>query len=252
MATIIKITVSDDFRSGACPTSGQTAIVYRSVGDGNSPYLSPIYYRFLDKQALANSKRFELDILWKKLYSEKYVLDPEKWLKNAFSSLIEFGVAIGLGNLINGEQGTAIGIGNKANSFRETVVGSYAKDTTPISPTAWEILDLLFVIGNGTASGSRDNAVEVFKSKLVKLYNAILIGEYSHGAVAPVNGMLQVKASTGNLQLRKGGAWVDLLTDAPSDTKPYGREDGAWVEVAALDHDHEIGNQALLFENALV
>lgn len=42
------------------------------------------------------------------------------------------------------------------------------------------------------------------------------------------------------------------LSEAPKDAKPYGRKDGQWAEVAEKDHDHEIGNQVLIFENLLI
>jgi len=61
----ISITVSDDFQLGVGPQTGYYGIVYKSVGNGNSPYLAPVYYRHLDRVALEYSRRFELDILWK-------------------------------------------------------------------------------------------------------------------------------------------------------------------------------------------
>ena len=42
------------------------------------------------------------------------------------------------------------------------------------------------------------------------------------------------------------------IQDAPANGKIYGRKDATYVEVSAEDHDHEIGNQVLLFENGLV
>jgi hypothetical protein len=59
------VDISDDFRTGVGPQEGRKGIVYKSVGDGNSPYLAPVYYRGLDKSAIDYSRRFELDILWK-------------------------------------------------------------------------------------------------------------------------------------------------------------------------------------------
>jgi len=61
----LSITISDDFRLGVGPQTGLFGVVYKSVGDGESPYLAPIYYRHLDKVALEYSRQFELDILWK-------------------------------------------------------------------------------------------------------------------------------------------------------------------------------------------
>lgn len=66
------VDISDDFRTGVGPQTGQEGVVYKSVGDGVSPYLAPVYYRGLDKSAMEYSRRFELDILWKKLYATFY------------------------------------------------------------------------------------------------------------------------------------------------------------------------------------
>lgn len=63
--TSTTIDVSDDFRIGIGPQSGRQGIVYKSVGDGEAPYLAPIYYRHLDKSALEYSRQAELDILWR-------------------------------------------------------------------------------------------------------------------------------------------------------------------------------------------
>lgn len=58
------IDVRDDFRVGIAPTSGKVGIIYKSVGDGRSPFIAPIYYQFLHKTASENLKRLELAILW--------------------------------------------------------------------------------------------------------------------------------------------------------------------------------------------
>jgi len=63
------ITVQDDFQTGLGPQTGRYGIIYKSVGEGDAPYLAPIYYNYLDKSALDHSRRFELDILWQ--YSPK-------------------------------------------------------------------------------------------------------------------------------------------------------------------------------------
>lgn len=62
----ITIDIADEFRVGVGAQEGRMAIVYKSIGEGLSPYLAPIYYRHLDRVALEYSRQFELDILWKK------------------------------------------------------------------------------------------------------------------------------------------------------------------------------------------
>lgn len=59
------VDISDDFRTGHGAVTGRMGIIYKSVGGGTSPYLAPVYYKYLDKSARDYSRRFELDILWK-------------------------------------------------------------------------------------------------------------------------------------------------------------------------------------------
>lgn len=58
------IDVQDIFKTGLCPTSGQMAIVYKSVYNGRALCLVPDNFRHLHPLALANSHRFDMAILW--------------------------------------------------------------------------------------------------------------------------------------------------------------------------------------------
>lgn len=58
------VTVSDDFRTGSSPVSGKMAIIYKSVFNGRSHYLSPENFRHLHPLALSNSHRFDMALLW--------------------------------------------------------------------------------------------------------------------------------------------------------------------------------------------
>lgn len=62
--SILTIDVSDDFRTGVGPQSGLQGVIYKSVWKGRSPYLAPIFYRHLNREALDYSRQIELDILW--------------------------------------------------------------------------------------------------------------------------------------------------------------------------------------------
>jgi len=57
------IDVEDSFRRGFCPVVGNNAIVYKSIEE-NSPYLAPIFYRFLSKQAEEYSRQLEQAVLY--------------------------------------------------------------------------------------------------------------------------------------------------------------------------------------------
>lgn len=58
------VDVSDDFRTGKCPTSGRNAIIYQSVFKGRALYLAPDSFRHLHPLAMANSHRFDMALLW--------------------------------------------------------------------------------------------------------------------------------------------------------------------------------------------
>jgi hypothetical protein len=58
------VDVQDDFRVGRCPTSGKTAVVFKSVYDGRALFLSPENFQHLHTQALANSHKYDMALLW--------------------------------------------------------------------------------------------------------------------------------------------------------------------------------------------
>jgi hypothetical protein len=194
-----------------------------------------------------------IDSLWREyygLYNEKYDRNPEKWLLNIFSEEIEFGLAIGQDNFLEGNRSIAVGQGLNTKSFQEILLGSYAKIAESQNSNSWIETDMLLQLGNGTNAETRSNALEVFKSGLFRLINALVIGKFEHGNQVPQDGTLQFNEL--ELQLFVDGFWKMLLTDSPADNKPYGRKNELWEEVASLDHDHEIGDQVLLFENQLI
>ena len=56
------IDVSDIFNIGNCPVSGKTAIVFKPIG--KSLFLGQEYFQFLHPNAMANSRKYDLSILW--------------------------------------------------------------------------------------------------------------------------------------------------------------------------------------------
>ena len=59
------IDVKDVFNVGVGPQTDRQGVVYRSVGNGMSPYIAPIRYDHLDKSAFDYSRSIELAVLWK-------------------------------------------------------------------------------------------------------------------------------------------------------------------------------------------
>lgn len=64
-STLTAITVVDEFDYNIAPVDGEIGIVYKSVGNGNAPYIAPVLYEFLDTRAKDNADRLFKDILWK-------------------------------------------------------------------------------------------------------------------------------------------------------------------------------------------
>ena len=68
-----------------------------------------------------------------------------------------------------GNNSFASGPANWGYSYAETAIGSYGTTYVANSTTAWDIRDRLFYIGCGFDSGSRANAITIYKSGLVEL-----------------------------------------------------------------------------------
>lgn len=59
------IRVNDDFLENIGPQQGRSAYVYKSVGGGYAPYVSPVNFRRLDTSAIDYASPIEKDVLWK-------------------------------------------------------------------------------------------------------------------------------------------------------------------------------------------
>lgn len=58
------VDVSDDFRTGKCPTSGKNAVIFESAFKGMSLYLSPASFQHLHPLAIINIQKYNLALLW--------------------------------------------------------------------------------------------------------------------------------------------------------------------------------------------
>jgi hypothetical protein len=70
-------------------------------------------------------------------------------------------------NISTGDFSLTNGIGNTSPSYAEVTVGTYAETYVAISATSYNSADRVFCVGNGTSSGSRSNALTVFKTGIV-------------------------------------------------------------------------------------
>ncbi|MBX3043050.1 MAG: tail fiber domain-containing protein [Ignavibacteriae bacterium] len=75
-----------------------------------------------------------------------------------------YSTAFGIGTTASGKRSTVFGSNTTAKSGFETVIGRWNTDYTPIDTSDWNISDRLFVIGNGTSSNARSNALTVLKN----------------------------------------------------------------------------------------
>ncbi|MBL4587095.1 MAG: tail fiber domain-containing protein [Flavobacteriales bacterium] len=72
--------------------------------------------------------------------------------------------AKGFSTTASGRYAVAMGGNTSAESGFETTIGQWNTDYTPQDATGWNVLDRLFVVGNGTVSSSRSDALVVLKS----------------------------------------------------------------------------------------
>ena len=154
--------------------------------------------------------------LWREypgLYNEKYSRDPEKWLRNIFSSLIDFGVAVGQDNKIEGNRSFAFGQGLNPTSYREILLGSYNLISELYDFENWDPADLLVSVGNGTDKYHRSSALNLYKCGLFELFNAIRLGAYNRRnklgvVITPDDGSVQFLPN--KLELFFEGLWHEL------------------------------------------
>ncbi|GIV53724.1 MAG: hypothetical protein KatS3mg039_0242 [Candidatus Kapaibacterium sp.] len=89
------------------------------------------------------------------------------------------GILAGAENGVSGDAAMAIGMGLSANSYREVVVGSYNTNYSALSETTWNASDRLFVVGNGQNSGTRSDALIIWKSGNAQFYYDVMLGDAS-------------------------------------------------------------------------
>ncbi|HET6558060.1 MAG TPA: hypothetical protein VFG54_12145 [Prolixibacteraceae bacterium] len=140
-----------------------------------------------------------INALWRDrlaLYDEKYTKDPEKWKRNVIADEVEFGQAIGMDHIINGNQSVALGIGHTTTSYREMLMGSYATEMAGTADS-WVATDRLWGLGNGVDGDNRNDALTVYKSGFMQMSNAIGLKAYEHGALPAPAGAMQYTALKG-------------------------------------------------------
>ena len=85
-------------------------------------------------------------------------------LGDGASATNDYAVAIGTGTSATGHSATALGLNTNAPSYAEIVLGQYNTTYTPSNINDWSSSDRLFVVGNGTGSDTRSNAMTILKN----------------------------------------------------------------------------------------
>lgn len=91
--------------------------------------------------------------------------------------------------IASGKNSIAIGEGTQTKSFREIAIGSFNKTVGPYSAEVWNLFDLIISVGIGTGENDKKNAIEVYKSGMIKLFNALQLGPTNNIISSP--GMIE-------------------------------------------------------------
>ncbi|MDP6909881.1 MAG: hypothetical protein QF371_10265, partial [Flavobacteriales bacterium] len=155
----------------------------------------------------------------------------------------DYSTAMGSGTNASGSRSTAMGHSTTAPSYVETVVGRYNTTYTPASTTTWNIADRLFVVGNGTGSSARSNALTISKDGTMNINDAYdmptadgtanyVMSTDGAGVVSFVDPNTLITPTTTNTldgAYDQGGAGAGRTIDAVDGTVAVTGEDGIMV-----------------------
>lgn len=79
----------------------------------------------------------------------------------------QFSAALGFWNVASGCFSTALGYYTNAKSGYETVIGRYNTNYSPLDVFGWNVADRLFVVGKGTSSSDRSDALVILKNGFI-------------------------------------------------------------------------------------
>ncbi|MEM9849507.1 MAG: tail fiber protein, partial [Bacteroidota bacterium] len=140
--------------------------------------------------------------------------------------------ALGFGSNAKGYFSTTLGRETNAYSFGEVATGIFNTEYTPTDTTDFASEDRLFVIGNGTNTNNRSDALRIYKNGNMELNGALTIDSVYTFPV--VDGTLdQVLATNGMGNL----SWVSL-TDSDNQSIDVLNLNGSTLEIS-LEGDEE-------------
>jgi hypothetical protein len=90
-----------------------------------------------------------------------------------------FSTALGSSAEATGNNTVASGNGASAKAFASTALGSYNDFISSSNPTTWVATDPLLIVGNGTSSSARSNALTLYKNGNFKISGNLMSGNSS-------------------------------------------------------------------------
>lgn len=100
-----------------------------------------------------------------------------------------YSMTMGVSNTVSGDMSFALGIGLNSNSYACLTLGRYNKNNGAYNPTSWTATDPIIIIGNGTSTAARNNAMVVLKNG-----NILTEGTLSQSQVNPGKNLLNINA----------------------------------------------------------
>ncbi len=130
----------------------------------------------------------------------------------------DYSTALGYNTTASGKISTAMGYSTTAPSYNETVFGRYNTKYTPNSADAWDDDDRLFVIGNGTSSSARHNALTIIKNgktgigtdtpaQKLEVSGKLKVGD---DEATPTAGTIRWNSTTNDFEGYTGTEWLSL------------------------------------------
>jgi hypothetical protein len=158
---------------------------------------------------------------------------------------------MGYHSYANGAYSTAMGAYTTAPSAYETVIGRYNTNYTPADTNGWIGTDRLFVVGNGTSSGSRSNAFTLSKNAYATIGGSLTLNENgantsylfpetrgTSGQVLQTAGdgstswgnAVEPGTAPGQMQYWNGTAWVTVAAGTYGQTFEFRNGAPVWVD----------------------
>lgn len=150
---------------------------------------------------------------------------------NSSAAAASYSFAVGNTTTALGTSSAALGSNTTANAMAQTTIGQYNSPVGTETATTWVTTDPLFVIGNGTSSAAKSNAMMVLKNGNVAFgtsaptsgakLDIVGTGTNASSIILPrdttanrptgVNGMIRYATDTNKFEAYENGAWTNII-----------------------------------------